>query len=55
VRGIRVWARLLGIQRAVVEDVQIGDEGELVVAVRPDWRERDRCGVPATQRGLRSG
>ena len=44
-RGIRVWARLLGIQRAVVEDVQIGDEGELVVAVRPDWRERDRCGV----------
>jgi transposase len=45
VRGIRVWARLLGLQRAVVEDVQIGDEGELVVSVRPDWRERDRCGV----------
>jgi transposase len=45
VRKIRVWARLLGIQRAVVEDVQIGGEGELVVAVRPAWRERDRCGV----------
>jgi transposase len=45
VRGIRVWARLLGLRRAVVEDVQIGDEGELVVSVRPDWRERDRCGV----------
>ena len=44
-RGIRVWARLLGIQGAVVEDVQIGNDGELVVAVRPDWRERDRCGV----------
>ena len=44
-RKIRVWARLLGIQRAVVEDVQIGGEGELVVAVRPAWRERDRCGV----------
>ena len=44
-RGIRVWARLLGLWRAVVEDVQIGDEGELVVSVRPDWRERDRCGV----------
>ena len=44
-RGIRVWARLLGLRRAVVEDVQIGDEGELVVSVRPDWRERDRCGV----------
>jgi transposase len=45
VRKVRVWARLLGIQRAVVEDVQIGGEGELVVAVRPAWRERERCGV----------
>jgi len=45
VRKIRVWARLLGIQRAVVEDVQIGGEEEIVVAVRPVWRERDRCGV----------
>ena len=44
-RGIRGWARLLGIQRAVVEDLQIGDEGELVVAIRPGWRERDCCGV----------
>jgi transposase len=44
VRGTRVWARLLGLQRAVVEEVGVGDEGEVVVAVRPDWRERDRCG-----------
>ena len=44
-RRTRVWARLLGIQRAVVEDVQIGDEGEIIVAVRPVWRERERCGV----------
>ena len=44
-RQTRVWARLLGLQRAVVEDVQIGDEDEIVVAVRPAWRERDRCGV----------
>ncbi len=44
-RGIRVWACLLGLQRAVVEDVQIGGEGEMVVAVRPGWRERDRCGL----------
>ena len=43
-RATRVWARLLGLQRAVVEDVQIGDENEIVVAVRPSWRERDRCG-----------
>jgi transposase len=45
VRGTRVWARLLGLQRAVVEDVYCGDEGEVVVALRPCWRERDRCGV----------
>jgi transposase len=29
----------------VVEDVYCGDQGEVVVAVRPRWRERDRCGV----------
>jgi transposase len=29
----------------VVEDVQIGSEDEIVVAVRPVWREQDRCGV----------
>jgi transposase len=44
-RGIRVWARLLGLRRAVVEDVRIGSEGEVIVAVRPGWRERDRCGI----------
>ncbi len=44
-RGIRVWARLLGLQRTVVEDVGLGIEGEVIVSVRPSWRERDRCGV----------
>ena len=44
-RGVRVWARLLGLGRAVVEDVWIGEAGEVVVAARPSWRERDRCGV----------
>ena len=44
-RGTRVWARLLGLQRAVTEDVRMGSEGEVVVAARPGWRERDRCGV----------
>ena len=43
-RGIRVWARLLGLRRTVIEDV-FADGERLVVAVRPDWRERDRCGV----------
>jgi transposase len=45
VRGIRVWAGLLGLQRAVVEDVWIGTEGEVVVSARPVWRERRRCGL----------
>ena len=44
-RSTGVWARLLGLRRAVIEDVWIGDEGEVVVAARPSWRERDRCGV----------
>ncbi len=44
-RGIRVWAGLLGLQRAVVEDVTTGIEGAVIVSVRPSWRERDRCGV----------
>ena len=44
-RGIRVWVRLLGLQRTVVEGVRIGGEGEVIVAVRPGWRERDRCGL----------
>jgi len=46
VRGTRVWARLLGLQRAVVEDVWVGEGGEgVVVAARAKARERDRCGV----------
>jgi transposase len=45
VRKKRVWARLLGLKGAVVEDVEIGSEGEVVVAARPRARDRDRCGV----------
>ena len=44
-RGVRVWARLFGLRRAVIEDVWIGERGEVVVAARPGWRERDRCGI----------
>jgi len=44
-RGIRVWARLLGLGRAVVADVRLGSEGEVIVSVRPGWRERGRCDV----------
>jgi transposase len=45
VRQRRVWARLLGIERAVVEGVQIDADGALLIAVRPKARESDRCGV----------
>jgi transposase len=45
VRTARVWARLLGLGAAVIEEVNCGDEGEVVVAARPRWHERDRCGV----------
>ena len=34
-----------GLQRAVIEDVRMGSEGEVIVSARPGWRERDRCGV----------
>ncbi len=44
-RKERVWARLLGLERAVVESVEIDDSKQVVVAVRPHHRERDRCGV----------
>ena len=43
-RKERVWARLLGLERAVVESVE-SDDGQVMVAVRPHHRERDRCGV----------
>ncbi len=44
-RQARVWARLLGLGTAVVEGVEFGEEGEVVVAARPRWQECDRCGV----------
>ena len=43
-RRTRVWAGLLGLEGSIVEDVYCGDEGEVVVAVRPRFRERGRCG-----------
>ena len=38
-----VWKKLLGLHRAVVEDVELTDSGALVVSVRPAARELDRC------------
>jgi transposase len=45
VRGARVWARLLGVERAIIDDVELEDEtGSLVVRVHLQRRDRGRCG-----------
>jgi len=35
----------LRLQNAVVQDVWVGDQGELVVLARPNWKTRSRCGI----------
>ena len=40
---VRVWKRLLGIHRAVIEGVRLEPDGALVISLRPKARERDRC------------
>ena len=43
-RPTRVWKRLLGLRRAVVEAVDFDEEqGALVVSLRPKAREQGRC------------
>jgi len=44
VRQSSVWKMLLGVERAVVEDVRVELE-TIVVSVRPKSREKHRCGV----------
>src|SRR5204863_110078 len=45
VRNASVWARLLGLVRAVIESVVFDDDvGALVVSVRPRKGARRRCG-----------
>jgi transposase len=41
--GIRAWARLLGLEKTVVEGVWLDEEDQVVVAVRPIYSQRDRC------------
>jgi transposase len=43
VRNKRIWARLLGLGRAVVEAVELTADGAIVIAVRPRFSQRDRC------------
>lgn len=45
-RPARVWKRLLGVESAVIEQVELegeGDEAVLVVSVRPTRSRRSRC------------
>jgi transposase len=45
VRSARLWARLLGVEQAVVEGVEFDeDAGAMVVAVRPGKGVKRRCG-----------
>ncbi len=43
-RGLNVWARLLGVTGTIVEGVEL-EAGVLVVGVRLGRRERHRCGA----------
>jgi len=42
VRQRRVWKKLLGLGRAVIEDVWL-EQDALIIAVRPKAREQGRC------------
>ncbi len=43
-RPTRVWKKLLGLSRVVVEEVEFDEEaGAVVVSLRPKAGERDRC------------
>jgi len=53
-----VWARLLGLKDAVVEDVVLDTDGQIVAHVRPAARQALRCSrclrrCPGYDRGLR--
>jgi transposase len=45
VRNARVWAGLLGLQKTVVERVELDEQGVIVAAVRPARGQRRRCGI----------
>jgi transposase len=46
VRNARLWARLLGVEKTVVERVEFDEhEGVVVVSARPARGQRRRCGI----------
>jgi transposase len=40
--GVRAWARMLGLEKTVVEAVD-EENGAIVISVRPNYSQRDRC------------
>ena len=45
-REARVWRALMGLEKAVVEDVEFDEDAEvMVVHVRPVATQRGRCGM----------
>ena len=51
---LRVFARLLGLQGAVVEDVDLGGDGIVVVHVRPRAKEASQNKIKVLVRGCRT-
>jgi len=46
VQSKRVWARVLGVEHTVVEQVEFDEDADAIVAaVRPARRQRRRCGI----------
>jgi transposase len=46
VRGASVWARLLGVEKTLVDEVEFDEDAQVIVAyVRPRKGERGRCGI----------
>ena len=41
--GVRAWAQMLGLEKTVLEGVELGEHDELVVSVRPRYSQLDRC------------
>src|SRR5512143_4198385 len=41
--GIRAWVRMLGLEKTVVEGVELDEDDAIVVAVRPRYSQRDHC------------
>jgi hypothetical protein len=41
--GIRAWARMLGLEKTVLEGVELDENDQVVISVRPAYTQRDRC------------